>query len=150
LRWLAYLRSEKSTSKAWPSGFYKEAGSGNDINFEFWAKINIFAKILSNSTTMYIEQHKNILSNLCRQYNVKTLYVFGSVLTDRFNDQSDIDMIVDIDSSNPLDYANKYFDLKFAMQDTLKRPVDLLEEKAVRNPYLRQEIDNTKQLVYAK
>ena len=99
---------------------------------------------------MYIEQYKNILSNLCRRYNVKTLYAFGSVLTDRFNDQSDIDMIVDIDSNNPLDYADKYFDLKFAMQDTLKRPVDLLEEKAVKNPYLRQEIDNTKRLIYAK
>ncbi|MDR1180388.1 MAG: nucleotidyltransferase domain-containing protein [Bacteroidales bacterium] len=99
---------------------------------------------------MYIEQYKNSISNLCRQYDVKTLYAFGSVLTDRFNDQSDVDMIVDINSSNPLDYAGKYFDLKFAIQDIFNRPVDLLEEKAIRNPYLRQEIDNTKQLIYAK
>jgi predicted nucleotidyltransferase len=99
---------------------------------------------------MYIEQYKNSISNLCRQCDVKTLYAFGSVLTDRFNDQSDVDMIVDINSSNPLDYADKYFDLKFAMQDIFNRPVDLLEEKAIRNPYLRQEIDSTKQLIYAK
>jgi predicted nucleotidyltransferase len=120
------------------------------IHFEIWAKTNIFVAVKSNSTIMYIEQYKNILSNLCRQYNVKTLYAFGSVLTDRFNDQSDIDMIVDIDSSNLLDYADNYFDLKFALQDTLRRPIDLLEEKAVRNPYLRQAIDNTKQLVYVQ
>ena len=99
---------------------------------------------------MYIDKYRNIISNLCRQYNVKTLYAFGSVLTDKFNEQSDVDLIVDIDSSNPLDYAGKYFDLKFAMQDLFNRPVDLLEEKAVRNPYLRQEIDSAKQLIYAK
>jgi predicted nucleotidyltransferase len=87
---------------------------------------------------------------LCQKYSVSSLYVFGSVLTDRFNEQSDIDLVVDIDSNNPLDYAGKYFDLKFALQDMLKRPVDLLEEKAIRNPYLRKEIDNTKQLIYAK
>jgi predicted nucleotidyltransferase len=99
---------------------------------------------------MYIERYKNILVNLCRKSNVKTLYAFGSVLTDRFNSKSDVDMVVDIDSNNPLDYADKYFDLKFAMQDALQRPVDLLEEKAIRNPYLRQEIDSTKQLIYAR
>jgi predicted nucleotidyltransferase len=87
---------------------------------------------------------------LCQKYSVSSLYVFGSALTDRFNEQSDIDLVVDIDSNNPLDYAGKYFDLKFALQDMLKRPVDLLEEKAIRNPYLRKEIDNTKQLIYAK
>jgi len=48
-----------------------------------------------------------------------------------------------------LEYANYYFDLKFALQDLFNRSVDLLENKAVRNSYLRQEIDNSKQLIYA-
>ena len=98
---------------------------------------------------MYIDDYKNELTQLCVKHKVKSLYVFGSVLTSRFNKDSDIDMIVDIDSTNPLEYANYYFDLKFALQDLLKRPVDLLENKAVRNSYLRQEIDNSKQLIYA-
>ena len=98
----------------------------------------------------YIERYKKYLFNLCRQNDVKTLYAFGSVLTDRFNEKSDIDLIVNIDSNNPLDYADKYFNLKFAMQDLFNRPVDLLEEKAVRNQYLRKEIDSTKQIIYAK
>jgi predicted nucleotidyltransferase len=98
----------------------------------------------------YIERYKRRISNLCRQNDVKTLYAFGSVLTDKFNEKSDVDLIVNIDSSNPLDYADKYFNLKFAMQDLLNRPVDLLEEKAVKNPYLRREIDNTKKIIYAK
>lgn len=77
------------------------------------------------------------------------MYAFGSVLTNHFRDDSDIDMIVEIDSANPLEYADCYFNLKFALQDLLKRPVDLLESKAVRNEYLRREIDNSKQLIYA-
>jgi len=97
---------------------------------------------------MYIEEYKNDLTHLCVQNKVKSLYVFGSVLTNRFNNKSDIDLIVDIDSANPLEYADCYFNLKFALQDLFNRPVDLLEKKAIRNNYLRQEIDNSKQLIY--
>ena len=98
---------------------------------------------------MYIDDYKNDLTQLCAKNKVKSLYVFGSVLTSRFDNNSDIDLIVDIDSTNPLEYADCYFNLKFALQDLFNRPVDLLENKAVRNNYLRQEIDNSKQLIYA-
>jgi len=97
---------------------------------------------------MHIDVYKNVLTQLCLQNKVKSLYAFGSVLTNRFNNKSDIDLIVDIDSENPLEYADCYFNLKFALQDLFNRPVDLLENKAVRNDYLRQEIDNSKQLIY--
>ncbi|GHT41066.1 nucleotidyltransferase [Bacteroidia bacterium] len=99
---------------------------------------------------MYLDNYKNNLAQLCRQNKVKSLYVFGSVLTNRFGDNSDIDMVVDIDSSNPLEYADSYFNLKFALQDLFGRPVDLLENKAIRNDLMRAQIDNSKQLVYAK
>jgi len=98
---------------------------------------------------MYIDNYKNDLMQLCANNKVKSLYVFGSVLTNRFNNNSDIDLIVDIDSTNPLEYADCYFNLKFALQDLFNRPIDLLENKAIRNSYLRQEIDNSKQLIYA-
>jgi len=99
---------------------------------------------------IYIDRYMNVLTQLCVQNNVKSLYAFGSVLTGRFGDDSDVDLIVDIDSSNPLEYADYYFNLKFALQDLFNRHVDLLENKTVKNNYLRQEIDNTKQLIYAK
>ena len=98
---------------------------------------------------MYIDNYKNALTLLCVQNKVKSLYVFGSVLTNRFDNNSDIDLIVDIDSANPLEYADCYFNLKFALQDLFNRPIDLLENKAIKNQYLRQEIDNSKQLIYA-
>jgi len=96
---------------------------------------------------MYIDGYKNDLMQLCAQNRVKSLYVFGSVLTSRFDNDSDIDLVVDIDSANPLEYADYYFNLKFALQDLFDRPVDLLENKAIRNDYLRHTIDNSKQLI---
>jgi predicted nucleotidyltransferase len=97
---------------------------------------------------MYIDNYKNVLTQLCLENKVKSLYAFGSVLTNHFNSESDIDLIVDIDATNPLEYADNYFNLKFALQDLFDRDVDLLENKAIRNGFLRQEIDNTKQLIY--
>jgi uncharacterized protein len=99
---------------------------------------------------MYLDNYTASLRNLCQQNKVKSLYVFGSVLNDKFDDQSDIDLVVDIDSNDPFDYADNYFNLKFALQDLFKRPVDLLENKAIRNPFIRKNIDNTKYLIYAK
>jgi predicted nucleotidyltransferase len=47
-----------------------------------------------------------------------------------------------------LDYADNYFDLKFSLEDTFKRSVDLLEEKAIKNPYFKKALDKNKQLIY--
>jgi len=97
---------------------------------------------------MNIEDYKNTLSELCRQRNVKALYVFGSVLTNRFNADSDVDFIVSFNQMPVEDYADNYFDLKFALQDTLQRPIDLLEEQSIKNPYFLKNIDQNRQLIY--
>ena len=97
---------------------------------------------------MYLDSYIKDINRLCRENRVINLYVFGSVLREDFEDTSDIDMIVEIDSNDPLDYADKYFNLKFSLQDIFKREVDLLENKAIRNPYIRENIDKTKSLVY--
>ena len=97
---------------------------------------------------MFLDRYKNDINRLCVENKVKYLYVFGSVLTDNFNDKSDIDLVVDINSNDPLDYANNYFTLKFSLQDLLNRPIDLLENKAIKNPYIRENIDRSKTLIY--
>jgi predicted nucleotidyltransferase len=98
---------------------------------------------------MYLEKYIKEIKILCQKNKVKTLYVFGSVLTNRFSDKSDIDFIVDIDVLDPLDYADNYFNLKFALEELLNRQIDLLEQKAIKNPYLRENIENSKNLLYA-
>jgi len=99
---------------------------------------------------MYLDNYINEINRLCLQNKVKSLYVFGSVLTEKFSDKSDIDLVVDIDSNDPFDYADSYFNLKFALQDLFRRPIDLLENKAIKNQYIRQRIDNSKSLIYAR
>jgi len=61
---------------------------------------------------------------------------------------SDIDLIVDFKTIDVYEYADNYFDLKFELEKLFKRDVDLLEDKAIKNPYLRQSIDSTKELIY--
>ena len=95
-----------------------------------------------------MENHTATIARLCKSQKVKSLYASGSVLTDKFNNESNIDLIVDFKPVDVLEYADNYFDLKFGLQDALKHNIDLLEEQAIRNPYLKEEIYSTRELVY--
>jgi uncharacterized protein len=97
---------------------------------------------------MYLDPFKNQIIKLCEKHKVKYLFAFGSVLTNKFSDKSDVDLLVDINSKDPIKYAENYFDLKFQLEDLLKRKIDLLEERGIRNPYLKENIDNSKLLIY--
>lgn len=92
--------------------------------------------------------YTNDIAKLCEIHKVKRLYAFGSILTDKFDKKSDIDLIVDFANMDVDDYADNYFDFKFALQDILKRPVDLLESRTINNPYFKQAINQQRQLVY--
>lgn len=85
---------------------------------------------------------------LCQKYKVGKLFVFGSILTNRFNDKSDVDLVVDFDKAALEEYADNYFDFKSALEMLFGREVDLLEDKAIKNPILRKNIDNSKLLIY--
>jgi Predicted nucleotidyltransferases len=95
-----------------------------------------------------LDKYKSIIVRLCKKHKVKSLYVFGSVLTDKFNKDSDIDFVVNFDNLPLEDYADNYFDLKFSLEDILHRPIDLLEEKALHNPYFISNLNQQKLLVY--
>lgn len=95
-----------------------------------------------------IDSNIKKIKALCKKHKVIRLFVFGSVLTDRFNEESDIDFVVDFDRENVTDYFDNYFNLKYALEDLLKRKVDLLEEQTIRNPYLKKSVDQTKTLIY--
>ncbi|MES2109778.1 MAG: nucleotidyltransferase domain-containing protein [Bacteroidota bacterium] len=97
-----------------------------------------------------LKRHIEQISQLCSLHDVKTLFAFGSVITDSLRKDSDIDLLVDIDDEDPLIYADNYFELKFQLEDILKRPVDLLENKSLKNPFLKKQIDNTKVFIYGR
>ena len=97
-----------------------------------------------------IENKREVINTLCEKHHVRNLFVFGSVLTERFTNKSDIDMIVAFDKVTLEDYADNYYDLKFALEDLFNRPVDLLEQQALTNPYFNKKVDAQKQLVYGR
>ena len=96
----------------------------------------------------YIDIYIDKIITLCKQYKVHKLFVFGSILTNRFNEHSDVDFVVDFNKDEVDDYFNNYFDFKYALENVFGRKVDLLENQAITNPYLKKNIDATKALVY--
>jgi hypothetical protein len=99
----------------------------------------------------YIQTHINQVVELCKEFNVKELYAFGSVLDESsFSDSSDIDMIVKFQENIPIEnYFDLYFDLADKLELIFNRKVDLMIAKEIRNQYLRKSIEATKQLIYA-
>ena len=95
-----------------------------------------------------IDNNIDKLVKLCKTYKVTKLYVFGSAITEKFTKESDIDLLVTFDNIDLQSYADNYFDLKFSLEDLFKRKIDLLEEKAIKNPFFKESINNTKELVY--
>jgi hypothetical protein len=89
------------------------------------------------------------LTEACRRFKVKRLFLFGSAAGDRFRpESSDLDFLVTLDESSPADYTENYFGLAHELERLFGRRVDLLTERSVRNPYFRQVIEATGQLVY--
>ena len=95
-----------------------------------------------------IEKNIDSLVSLCKQHKVKELYIFGSILTSKFNKDSDIDMLVQFDKVDILEYADNYFDFKEKLEKLLGREIDLLENQAIRNPIFRMILDRDKRIVY--
>lgn len=99
-----------------------------------------------------IEVNIDKIIALCKKYKVAKLWVFGSILTPRFNDESDVDLSVNFDAetiqSEGLDWADIFFDFIEELESLFGRRVDLVCDDAVKNPYFRKELDRTKQLIY--
>ena len=96
--------------------------------------------------SIHIEQ----IGKLCDEHDVKSLFAFGSAISGKLRADSDIDLIVDIDSKDPVEYSDNYFALKFQLENVFNRQIDLLEAKALKNPFLKKQIDKTKVLVYGR
>jgi predicted nucleotidyltransferase len=79
---------------------------------------------------------------------VRELYVFGSVLKESFNADSDIDLVVRFGEVPLEEYFTNYMDLKEALEELFQRNVDLIEDKAVVNPIFRRVLDREMKMVY--
>jgi uncharacterized protein len=81
-------------------------------------------------------------------HHVKDAYAFGSVCSNEFNEKSDIDVLVSFKDMKTEEYADNYFALLYLLQDILKREVDLVTDKSLKNPYFIKSVNLSKKLIY--
>jgi predicted nucleotidyltransferase len=97
-----------------------------------------------------IESHRAGLQELCRRFHVRRLDLFGSAARGDFDaEHSDLDFIVEFDRSGPQNPFDSYFGLKEGLEALFGRKVDLVELSAVRNPYLKASIEQSRENIYA-
>lgn len=90
------------------------------------------------------------IMTLCSKMPVKRLDFFGSILTEAYKPDSDADVLVVFESDDDLDYFTKYFELKEGLEGILHREVDLVVDKAFRNPVFRSSIERTRVTVHER
>jgi predicted nucleotidyltransferase len=97
-----------------------------------------------------LRQHSPAVIALCRRTHVRRLDAFGSIVRGDFDAaSSDLDFIVDFEPLAPAEYANAYFELKEGLEALFNRPVDLVTDESVINPYFKASVADSRQQVYA-
>ena len=97
-----------------------------------------------------IEANKEKIIKLCDNHKVRELYLFGSILTEKFNEASDIDMVIQFYQFDLLEYFDNYMDLKEKLEQLFQRKIDLVENQSIRNPIFRKIIEREKHLIYER
>ncbi len=103
-----------------------------------------------------IENNKQRLFEICKKHFVKSLYAFGSITRDAFKEESDIDLLYEIDIDNFKDWATGSFDytdnimsLEKELQSLFKREIDLIPNIPFQNRFLKKTIEQSKVKLYA-
>ncbi len=98
-----------------------------------------------------VERRKDDLMRLSLRYKVKWLDLFGSVASGEYDpERSDLDFLVEFQpEALALEvYSGTYFGLYEDLERLFGRPVDLVEDPAIKNPYFRESVDRTRIRVY--
>lgn len=97
-----------------------------------------------------IENNIDTIVDICKKHYVESVSLFGSAAKNVTNENSDVDLLVEFsDQIDVLDYADNYFSLKDALQSILKRKIDLISSRSLKNPALKEEIFRSKIDLYA-
>ena len=96
-----------------------------------------------------IEQHRDAIRALCQQYGVRRLDLFGSAATGAFDAAtSDLDFVAEFADTRSPGYADRYLGFAEALETVFGRPVDVITERSIRNPYFRQSVEASRQPIY--
>lgn len=96
-----------------------------------------------------IKDNVDNLKKLCISLGIKRMYAFGSVVSGRFRDDSDIDLLISFNDDLSIEqYTDNYFSLQYKLRNLFNRNIDLVTERTLSNPYFIESINETKQLIY--
>lgn len=96
-----------------------------------------------------VTERREAIAELCRQAHARRLDLFGSAVRDDFDAaSSDLDFLVVFEDLPPVRYAEAFFGLKQGLEALFARPVDLVVERAIRNPYFKQRVSAERQPIY--
>ena len=97
-----------------------------------------------------VEERVGELQQLCIRHRVLRLDLFGSAATGNYQGrESDLDFLVEFQTLPSGEYADAYFGLLEALELLFGHPVDLVVDSAIKNPFFRQRVDETRTLLYA-
>jgi predicted nucleotidyltransferase len=96
-----------------------------------------------------VEARRADIEALCRRLGVRRLDVFGSALGNSFTESSDVDVLVEFDTSSHASRFDTYFALKEGLEQILEREVDIVTVTAIRNPYFLDEVLRNRENLYA-
>ncbi len=95
-----------------------------------------------------VDNKRDEIAALCRRCGIRRLEISGSGAASRFDPEtSDLDFVVDLGEYDET-VGDRYFDFADALEALLGRPVDLLTERSIRNPYLKAAIHRQRKTVY--
>ena len=96
-----------------------------------------------------IKKNKAALENICKTLKIRKFFVFGSAVSDKFTDSSDLDFLISFDENlPPQEYSNNYFSLHYRLRELFNREIDVITERSLSNPYFIESVNETKELVY--
>lgn len=116
-----------------------------------WGGLLFYKPVRLNWAQMVslIKEREQELRAICQRRHVARLDLFGSAANGDFKDDSDLDFLVTLQRLSVHDHADAFFGLLFDLEDLFERRIDLIVESTINNPYFRQELENTRKLLYA-
>ena len=99
--------------------------------------------------TDLVEKNRGQLQKLCKKYDIKNMYLFGSATSEKFKDSSDIDILISFQEIPYDEYTDNYFELHEELEKLFDRKVDLVTERSLSNPFFKESVEESKQLLYA-
>ncbi len=106
--------------------------------------------MLPRNENLTVESLRDDMLSYCQQFQVQRLFLIGSAATGEFDpNHSDLDFLVTFAPAEPVDKADRNFDLLFALEDHYGRSIDLVEENAITNLVFKESLERSRIQLYA-